>query len=80
MQSALQRIGRDDVVREMNRAEKPDDLEGTPVSHISGPSVTTISTTSPEIADDRRRYPEVIITVFLVFFGFRTNQHNIFIQ
>lgn len=58
MRSALQRIGRDDVVREMHRAEKQDDLEGTPVSHISGPSIT-ISTTSLEAANDRRRYPDV---------------------
>uniref|UniRef100_A0A1I7VYR9 Ankyrin-2 n=1 Tax=Loa loa TaxID=7209 RepID=A0A1I7VYR9_LOALO len=63
--SALQRIGRDDVVREMNRAEKPDNLEGTPVSHISGPSVT-LSTTSLEGANDKRRYPEVTSTRQLV--------------
>ncbi|VBB32143.1 unnamed protein product, partial [Acanthocheilonema viteae] len=58
LRSALQRIGRDDVVREMNRAEKPDDFEGTPASHISGPSATMLAT-SLEDADDRRRYPEV---------------------
>nr|CDP90713.1 BMA-UNC-44, isoform l [Brugia malayi] len=60
LRSALQRIGRDDVVREINRIEKPDDLEGTPVSHISEPSVT-ISSTSLE-ADDRRHYSEVAAT------------------
>ncbi|VDK80957.1 unnamed protein product, partial [Litomosoides sigmodontis] len=60
LRSAFQRIGRDDVVREMNRAEKPDDLEGTSVS-ISGPSMA-ISTVSPEIVDDRHRYPEITTT------------------
>uniref|UniRef100_A0AAF5PI01 Uncharacterized protein n=2 Tax=Wuchereria bancrofti TaxID=6293 RepID=A0AAF5PI01_WUCBA len=67
LRSALQRIGRDDVVREINRAEKPDDLEGTSVSHISGPSVT-MSSTSLE-ADDRRHYPEVVTTQQLMVEG-----------
>nr|AAC98956.1 ankyrin homolog [Onchocerca ochengi] len=58
LRSRLQRIGRDDVVREMNRTEKPDDLEGIPVSHVSGPSVT-VSSTSLEAVDGRHRYAEV---------------------
>ncbi|KAM3725714.1 Ankyrin-2 [Dirofilaria immitis] len=58
LRSALQRIGRDDVVREMDRAEKLDGLEGTPVSHISGPSIT-LSSTLLEVAGDRRRHAEV---------------------
>ncbi|VDK66299.1 unnamed protein product [Onchocerca ochengi] len=58
LRSALQRIGRDDVVREMNRTEKPDDLEGIPVSHVSGPSVT-VSSTSLEAVDGRHRYAEI---------------------
>lgn len=60
LRSALQRIGRGDVVREMNRVEN---------SHISGTSVTT--PTLLEV-DDRRHYPAVrypgkIITVIWKF-------------
>uniref|UniRef100_A0A915Q433 Uncharacterized protein n=1 Tax=Setaria digitata TaxID=48799 RepID=A0A915Q433_9BILA len=59
LRSALQRIGRDDVVREMNRTEKLTNLEGTPVSHVSGPSVA-ISTISLDTADDKRRCTEEV--------------------
>ncbi|VDM95852.1 unnamed protein product [Thelazia callipaeda] len=56
---ALQRIGRDDVVREMNRIQETGSVEETPISHASG---MAMSTTSLETSDKKHYADEVSTT------------------